>query len=471
MNTENHPEQDQALRAAARAYALNGYIKLTNLFSRSEVQAITRIYDDYHSSIERITSNGESRIPPTGSLLENSPELTELIFAKSELLNVVRAATGADVQFAGSDAVHVYNDSIGIHRDTFYKYDFPKILIFLSDTPTKAKFTDPIERRHAGAFMVMPGTHTLKNQYTALSSRLCNWPYEKSEEYSEINPNFTLVQSEAGATLASRKLEQQKQNRNKYSAFTKINFRKGDVVLFSTRILHALYPLFDTPDKAGQKPAVATNLKNSKLTDKKARPCYNPLKLLGILLIEGYSVQNGILLENAIKTIESNGAKISTQLADYIATVYNLRLYNTIVDHSAAADQAISQVSGRAMGLNRNLTKIDNPEARAAVARHNLIHALYEKQAELIDEAAGLNADAIHTKFLKQLRHHSSEIQLQDQRIQATLNALADEQPRLESQHQTLHTSWRGVARYLPLIQNERMYLFYKKLAAFLSFK
>lgn len=467
MNTENHPGQDQALTAAARAYALHGYIKLTNLFTRSEVEAITSIYDDYHASIARTVINGESRIPPTGSLLENSPELTELIFSKTELLNVVRAATGADVQFAGSDAVHVYNDSIGIHRDTFYQYDFPKILVFLSDTPSKARFSDPIERKHAGAFMVMPGTHTLHDQYTAESSRLCHWPYEKSEVYEEINPNFTLVETEKGKTNSSRKLDQQRQNRDKYSAFTKINFRRGDVVLFSTRILHALYPLFDTPKKPKQKSVIAYKTLRSQSTARADRPSYSPLKLLGILLIEGYSVQNSELLENAIKNAKASKAFTNNKLLEYIATVYNLRLYNTIVDHSVATNQAIIKASGRAMGLNRSLDKISNVEAKKAVIRHNLIHAFYEKYSQQIDAVAGSNAEEIHTKFLKHLRHHDSRIKLKNERIKSNLRILAEEHPELSEPKPKHQKNWRGVAKYLPLIQNERIYLFYKKIASY----
>ena len=471
MTPANNPDQNPALTAAARAYALNGYIKLTNLFSRSEIEVITTIYDGYHSSVQRIATDGESRIPPTGSLLENSPELTELIFSKSELLNIVRAATGADVQFAGSDAVHVYNDSIGIHRDTFCQYDFPKILIFLSDTPPKANFADPIEQRHAGAFMVMPGTHTLKDEYTALSSRLCNWPYEKSELYSEINPNFTLVQTSGGTASASRKLDQQRQNRNKYSAFTKINFRKGDIVLFSTRMLHALYPLFDTLHDPEKKQTIQSKKNSTESTDKVKQPCYKPLKLLGILLMEGYSLQNGEPLESAIKNAEINSTAVNGDLIDYIATAYNLRLYNTIVDHGAAADQAIASVTGRAMGLNRSLAKIRNSEARAAVERHNLIHAFYEKHSQIIDIAAGLNSEEIHSRFLKQLRHHDSKIRLQDERIKSNLDFLADEQPSLVGRGITHQRSWRGIAKYLPLIHHEKVYLFYEKFASLLARK
>jgi len=468
MTTNTNLKQFSALEASARAYALNGFLKITNLFTRSEIEAISKIYDEYHSSIGRITTNGESRIPPTGSLLENNPQLTEIIFGKSDLLDVVRAATGADVQFAGSDAVHVYNDSVGIHRDTFYKYDFPKILIFLSDTPCKTNFTNPIEKNHAGTFLVMPGTHTLGDQHTALSSRLCNWPYEDSDTYCEITPDFTFVQAGRDSTKVGRELAQERKNLNKYSAFTKIVFRKGDVVLFSTRMLHALYPLFEDGQKPQKEAAEENKCSGSNLCKAMKSRKYEPIKLLGILLIEGYSMQNGELIENAIKRAENSCSSISEELREYIATVYNLRLYNTIVDHGAAAEPTISQVSGKAMGLNRSLPMIRNHKARHAVARHNIIHEYYEKNSWQIDKAAGLNPSDIKFKFLEHLKQHDKANYIQDVRIQSNLDILSDEP--LSSKESNLEHSrnWQGIAKYLPLIKNERVYLFYKKMAAFL---
>ncbi len=130
---------------ATLAYDLFGYLKITNIFTRSEIKEITDVYDQFHEDIKKIQiPNEEARIPPTGSLLENNPKLIESIFSKSELMNTLRQVAGQDVQFAGSDSVHVYNDSIGIHRDTFYQFDFPKILVFLSDSSTNIRFRDPL---------------------------------------------------------------------------------------------------------------------------------------------------------------------------------------------------------------------------------------------------------------------------------------------------------------------------------------
>lgn len=452
--TSSDPVGNEALASAARSYALNGYIKLANIFSRAEIMAITDIYDRFHGSVGHVCDiNDEPRVPPTGSLLEENPQLTELIFAKTELFNVVRAATGADVQFAGSDAVHVYNDSIGTHRDTFYKYDFPKVLIFLSDTPVKSKFSDPIEQRHGGAFMVMPGTHALNDFYTARSSRLCNWPYEQSINYSFTSPSFTLVTAGAESPTGL-KLEQQRQNRNKYGAFAKITFQKGDVVLFSTRALHALYPLFDPPTKQENR----SRKRHVKSKPHSIGPA--PLKLLGLLFIEGYSQHNSQSLEEAINSSEHN-----KDLVEYISTVYNLRLYNTIVDHGELAKAAIARVSGRAMGLNRSIDSILDPETRSAVARHNMIHAYYEKHSRPIDEAAGRSKEEIHARFLTYLKRHDDIISEEDERINATLEILAKEQPCLGGIDQSIKPKWKGLARMLPFIQNERVYLFYKKLA------
>jgi hypothetical protein len=463
---EDDCNNNQALSAAARTYRINGYLKLTNLFTKSEAERLASIYDDYHALVDPLTSsNGDTRIPPTGSLLENSPQLTELIFAKTELLNVLRAAAGADVQFAGSDAVHVYNDSIGIHRDTFYKYDFPKILIFLSDTPVRAKFNDPLEQRHGGAFLVLPGSHTLGDQYSARTSQMCHWPHDESEYYSYIGTDFTFVRNIAGLDQSQRhefgrKLEQQKQNRSKYNAFAKIVFRKGDVVLFSTRALHALYPLFE--HSSGQ----------SDVNYKAARPRgsdypkYQPLKLLGLLFIEGYSRHHSRTLDEAISAQDN-----SEDLIEYISTVYNLRLYNTIVDHGEAAKKAIKMVSGKPMGLNRNLSHIQSPEAKLNTARHNIIHTYYQNNSQLIDMKAGASKEDIHALFLKNLSQHDLMIKRDEEILEKTMKILQNEQPNLNIVKQKQRSEWQGLARYLPLIGNESAYLFYKKLARLIGYR
>ena len=76
---------------AALAYDLFGYLKITNIFTRSEIKEITNVYDQFHQDIKKIQiPNEEARIPPTGSLLENNPKLIESIFSKSELMNTLR---------------------------------------------------------------------------------------------------------------------------------------------------------------------------------------------------------------------------------------------------------------------------------------------------------------------------------------------------------------------------------------------
>ena len=423
---------------AALAYDLFGYLKITNIFTRSEIKEITNVYDQFHQDIKKIQiANEEARIPPTGSLLENNPKLIESIFSKSELMNTLRQVAGQDVQFAGSDSVHVYNDSIGIHRDTFYQFDFPKILVFLSDSSTNIRFRDSLEKQHGGNFLVLPGSHVINDLYTSRSSRLCHWPYAKSEQFSPLTPTFTFGKGKhTGNNMEKKQLIQCTQNKDKYHAFSKIQFNKGDVVIFSTRALHALYPLFQDGLQYSRK--------------------YPPLKLLGILFIEGYSKQHNETLGEALKRGVDN-----KELINYISTVYNLRLYNTTTDHSREAQQAIKNVSGRAMGLNRMINQLNNPTSKEAVCKANLIHDFYSNNASEIDKAAGTSKETINEFFLKLNKQAQESLDIETKHgprefLESVLVTSSQKDNVAEEKE------WQGIAKYLPMINNERVYLFYK---------
>ena len=455
MTAENQNTNDH-LVSAARAYTLNGYIKISGMFSQGEIDKITNMYDKLHDYTEKPDSESkEKRIPPTGSLLEKDSELTELIFAKDELFQALRSIAGRDVQFAGSDAVHVYNDSIGIHRDTFYKFDFPKVLIFLSDCPRNTNFTDPIEKHLGGSFMVLPGSHNINDEYSARSSRLCNWPYNSFEHYSFISPTFTLGESNTLDGQPGRQLLQCHEIRDKYHAFAKIAFKKGDIVVFSTRALHALYPLFKDQ----------STMKHIDIFDRYSRRKNKPLKLLGLLFIEGFSNHFEKSLAEASSEIDGNKS-----LIDYISTVYNLRLYNTTTDHAWDASNAINQVSGLPMGLNRHLNIIKSTQAIANIERHNLIHKIYEHSHEKVDEAAGRNKIEIDNKFLATINYHAEIINSENAKIEKNLYELSRD-PAADAWNGPSKTNkkWSGFAKYLPFIENESYYLFYKRISKFLK--
>ena len=178
--------------------------------------------------------------------------------------------------------------------------------------------------------------------------------------------------------------------------------------------------------------------------------------LLGILFIEGYSKQHDETLGEALKRGVDN-----KELINYISTVYNLRLYNTTTDHSKEAQQAIKNVSGRAMGLNRMINQLNNPTSKEAVCKANLIHDFYSNNASEIDKAAGTSKETINEFFLKL-----------NKQAQESLDIETKHGPRefLESAQVTSsqkdnvaeEKEWQGIAKYLPMINNERVYLFYK---------
>jgi len=453
--------REQVLSSAARAYALNGYIKITGLFSQAEIEYITSMYDAFHEATEAVSpKDPKQRIGPTGSLLEENSALAEIIFGKNELLNALHAVAGHDVQFAGSDAVHVYNDSIGIHRDTYYKYDFPKVLVFLSDSPVKASFNNPLEQRYGGAFMVLPGTHNIRDNFAARSSQLCHWPYDRFEHYSFTTPTFMLGEAESKDGGPAQQLLQCHENRDKYHAFAKITFKKGDIVIFSTRALHALYPLFQERSHPRINPQEAANRANISSS-------YKPLKLLGILFIEGFS--------NHFKTSLSEALEVKPEsnpdLLDYISTVYNLRLYNTTTDHARDASETINKVSGLPMGLNRGLSSIQSGMAQSNIKKHNLIHNYYEANHDAIDKLAGKNKKEIDGRFLSIIEDHKVIIKAEETKISRNLSAIRDAS---QDDSNVIWSSmpgnaWPGIAKYLPFVENESIYLFYKKIQRFLN--
>ncbi len=80
---------------AALAYDLFGYLKITNIFTRSEISEISDAYDQYHLDINKIECQmGKKRIPPTGSLLENDPKLIDSNISKAELIHTLREVAG-----------------------------------------------------------------------------------------------------------------------------------------------------------------------------------------------------------------------------------------------------------------------------------------------------------------------------------------------------------------------------------------
>ena len=216
----------------------------------------------------------------------------------------------------------------------------------------------------------------------------------------------------------------------------KIRFQKGDVVIFSTRALHALYPLFKEE----------SNRRN-----------YSPLKLLGVLFMEGYSRKNEHLLKHAINNINEDD-----KLIKYASYIYNLRLYNTTVDHQHDASNAIKNISGLPMGLNRDLELIQASNVRDRIQQHNLIHDFYKKHYQEIDAISGKDQHQINDIFLNSIQNHTILLSREGKKLSKAIKQINTNQP-IPKGGDLKNKDWDGLAKFLPMINNEDFYLFYKR--------
>lgn len=296
------------------AYDLYGFVKLSNCFESWQLDGLEAGFDRiYEKNTGFRPGESKDRLPSLNYGVEEDFEFMRIVGSSRFAINALKAVAGDDCQYIAPDILCVYDDSIGAHRDTFYDFDVPKMLIFLSDC-NDSDLSVPgscFSRRPGGSFAVLSGSHIPAQKYSNLSAQLSDWPDPSMSVRREITPHFLRGDTREDGESYYPFFDTD----SRYQGYSCIPFKRGDIVIFSTRALHALLPT-----------------------------CSNHFsKLIGLIFLEGYSKYAG-------QPIGTNIASMSSQEIGYLSTPYNLRMADMLTK-GANFDDVFALVDAMPMGL------------------------------------------------------------------------------------------------------------------------
>ena len=226
----------------ANSYDNNSYILLKNVFDPEDIEILTKEYDEYYKINNRSKIDDRAVSQPLTGPVEFYPPIREIIERKSRLFESIGDILGKNFNFFGSETIQVYNDTHGPHRDYLYPHDVLKALICLTgrydEEDREESIDDVYNIKLDGSFMVLPGSHHIVGRQAYLHQRRTKWPSDELSQYQELT-NFVHF----GDVKPDQSYHYPNENpRGRYVGFDDIPFEKGDVLLFSTRAIHALYP-------------------------------------------------------------------------------------------------------------------------------------------------------------------------------------------------------------------------------------
>ena len=223
------------------SYDANSFVVLKGVFQPNEIDELLVHYDAFYANNSRDKLDEKAVTTPLPFPVEFYPPFQELISRKQRLFESIENIIGHDYFFLGSETIQVKNDTHGPHRDFCYSHDVLKALICLTDR-YEDKNNENIDNEFTlkldGAFMVYPGSHHIKGRHSFLNQRRTKWPSEEYSKFERISDKVLFGDLKADGTYYYPNENQQ----GRYAGFQAIDFEKGDVILFSTRAIHALYP-------------------------------------------------------------------------------------------------------------------------------------------------------------------------------------------------------------------------------------
>lgn len=336
-----------------------GFAKITNIFEGWQIDSLENAFDKFYETRLGISPESTTqRLPLLGAALEDI-SIARTIAASPYLMSSLRSIAGENCQYVGSDVQLVYDDSIGVHRDTHYDYDMVKILIFLSDSSPGVTNLSPGYRlaTSAGGFAVLSGSHVPGSRFSALASQLSDWPRDELSVRADLTTEYLRgdLRSNEDFLYPIHNYD------TRYQGFSHIPFQRGDVVIFSTRAFHALLPTHSNYSS----------------------------KLLGLLFLEDFEKASGRPLETSIH-------KMSREEKLYITLPYNLRLADNIIK-GATYKTAYESFANYPMGLHDLLSR-DEPLLEKAFAQHTHIYKLMEtNRGAFHDECLSCKDDVLQT--------------------------------------------------------------------------
>ena len=307
------------------SYDLYGFVKLTNALESWQVDSLEAGFDRiYVSQTGRHPNQSTDRLPPLSIGVESDFEYMKTFATATPVIDAVKAVAGVGCQFLAADILCVYDDSIGAHRDLIYDFDTPKALVFLSDC-NDGTITVPESyqwRNFSGSFAVLSGSHLPGSLYNSLSSQLSDWPDPSESSRLDLTPHFLRGDRKPTGDVFYPCLDYD----SRYQGFSLIPFKRGDVVIFSTRALHALLPTYSQ----------------------------HFAKLAAFVFIEDYQKVTGVPF-GIRKTID----ELSDQEFRYASLPYNIRL-NDLLVKGADFDVSLAEIDEAPLGLVELLTKPDS---------------------------------------------------------------------------------------------------------------
>ena len=223
-------------------YNSNSGVIIENLFSEEEIDDLMSLYQNYYDANLRSCVDAEASISPLTGPLENFEGFADIVSRKERLFECLEDILGKGYQFIGSETINVGNDTHGPHRDYCYKHDVAKILICLNNRMPEVDgvqqgrniFDDAID----GSFLVFPGSHNFEKNGFGYSQIQTSWPPELNSCYKDTPDRIHLGDLKSNGDY----YYPYEDAKARYTNFNQLNFKKGDVIVFSTRAVHALYP-------------------------------------------------------------------------------------------------------------------------------------------------------------------------------------------------------------------------------------
>lgn len=225
------------------SYSSNSCVTLENVFTESELDEIWNLYREFYATNGKSLLDEEASLSPLTGPLEFHKGFAEIVAKKERLFQGLQEILGLGYQFLGSETINVGNDTHGPHRDYYYKHDVAKVLICINDRLPEGTITanngrDAFQPVLDGCFLVFPGSHNIHNGGTHSSQIRTSWPAELTSQYKECTDLVHLGDERIDGSF----YYPYEDAKGRYSGFEKITFKRGDVIIFSTRAIHALYP-------------------------------------------------------------------------------------------------------------------------------------------------------------------------------------------------------------------------------------
>jgi hypothetical protein len=356
------------------SYDLYGFVKISNALESWQVDALEIAFDNHYKKNKGFTpSESPDRLPPIGNLLESDHDFLKIFSSASYVLKCVETIAGEDCQYLGSDILCVYDDSIGAHRDTLYDFDTPKVLVFLSDC-NNGEISVPesyLTRTFAGSFAVLSGSQYPNNIFNSLAAQLSDWPAIDQSVRTDLTPHFLRGDPKENGDYLYPYLDYD----SRYQGYSYIPFKRGDVVVFSTRALHALLPTFSNHFS----------------------------KLAGVLFLEGYSKFAGRKLKSDISQMDDD------ELA-YLAMPYNLRCADALAK-GVNYQTALDTLDHFPMGLKDQLA-LGDPLVKSVFEPKTTIYRMLSRETDAIKKRSFSSPSVVIDGFYRNFNKQRSDLSI-----------------------------------------------------------